>query len=152
MNSLNIKYYYPKYIREKKNEILHIYIRNVENLMCMLVWLSVSFKLLIKRLLILIGYCLTKNNNNNGYSYIIIVRVVASSSRGRNQGWAKNSEQKNWTEPDPKKTVSNPNRNWLNIWMSSKFWYLENRNRIRSEPKYFGYPIISEIDLYTYLY
>ena len=31
-----------------------------------------------------------------------------------------------------------------------KFWFLENR--IRSEPKYSGYPNLSEIDLYTYVY
>ena len=29
------------------------------------------------------------------------------------------------------------------------FWYLENRNRIQSEPKNFRYPNLSEIDLDT---
>ena len=51
------------------------------------------------------------------------------------------------TEPNPIwKVIPNPNWNWLNL---NKFWYLHNWNRTRFQPKYFGYPNISEIDLYT---
>ena len=46
------------------------------------------------------------------------------------------------------KILPNPNRNWLNIWMGSKFWCLKNQNRTRPEPKYLGYPNVTEIDLY----
>ena len=53
------------------------------------------------------------------------------------------SIRKSITKPKPK-LIKYPNY--------SKFWFLENRNRIRSEPKYSGYPNVSEIDLYTYIY
>ena len=49
--------------------------------------------------------------------------------------------KKSSTKPEPK-LIKYPN--------GSKFWFLENRNR--SEPKYFGYLNVSEIDLYTYIY
>ena len=78
------------------------------------------------------------------------ILFVHSSLLGLGLGKKPGSEKPNRTRSE--KVVSNPNRNWLNIRMGSKFWYLENRNRTRSEPKYFGYPIISEIDLYTYIY
>ena len=55
------------------------------------------------------------------------------------------SEKPNRTRSE--KVVPNSNQNWLNIRMGLKFWYLKNRNQIRSESKYFGYPNISEIDL-----
>ena len=57
----------------------------------------------------------------------------------KNIGLGKKSESKK-SEPKPtKKTLLNFNQNC----------YLENRNQTQSEPKYFGYPNISEPDLYT---
>ena len=64
-------------------------------------------------------------------------------------GLDKKSEPKKPNRTRSEKVVSNLNRNWLNIRMSLKFWYLKNWNRTQSEPKYFGYPNVSEIDLYT---
>ena len=54
------------------------------------------------------------------------------------------SIRKSSSKPEPK-LIKYPNY--------SKFQFLvnRNRNRIRSKLKYFGYPNVSEIDLYTYI-
>ena len=61
-------------------------------------------------------------------------------------GLRKNPIPKNGTESSTKpelKLIKYPNY--------SKFWYLENWNQILYEPKYIGYPNVSEIDIYIYI-
>ena len=53
-------------------------------------------------------------------------------------------------EPNPiRKSSTKPEPKLIKYLNGFKFWYLENRNQIRPEPKYLGYPNVAEIDLYT---
>ena len=72
--------------------------------------------------------------------------IIPNYSSVSNLGLGKKTRIRR-TEPNPvQKSSIEPEPKLINR-TGSKFWYLKNQNRTRSEPKYFGYLDVSQIDL-----
>ena len=81
--------------------------------------------------------------SKNMFLFVFHVNNIRAWQNTRNLRTEPTAIRKSSTKPEAK-LIKYPN--------DSKFWFLEKQNRIRSEPKYFGYPNVSEINLYTCIY